>query len=96
MEKHDESQDAKAARLVRQQAALDAAIALFPTLKALSVVLGLENYQTLQKWRDTEVPIEWAADVETAAGGKVPKRALREDWDWFVLGRLRTQRRRRA
>lgn len=96
MERHDESQEDKAARLLRQRDALKAAIALFPTLKAFADALELENYQTAQKWPDTELPIEHVADVEYITGGKVPKRALREDWDRFVLGRLRLKRRRKA
>lgn len=72
--------------LARQRAALEAAVADVGGYTAMGQCFGL-SYQAIQKWRATQVPLEYVADIERLTDGRITRRQLREDWDATLYGR---------
>lgn len=66
-------------RQSRQRSALNRAIAYCQTIKAMADALEV-SYQTVQGWRETGVPLERCAQIETLCKGKVQCHELNEDW----------------
>lgn len=65
-----------------KNAALEKAIAKFPTLNAFAEAVGVESYKTVQQWRKNGVPARHCAKVESLTG--VKRKQLRpKDWQKY-------------
>lgn len=66
-------------RQERERCALNRVIAHFVSLSALAKALDV-TYQTIQCWRDTGVPFDRCAELETLVRGAVQCHELNEAW----------------
>lgn len=71
--------DTTPSRQQRQRAALDKVVAHFGSMQTLARALDI-SYQAIQGWRESGVPFERCAELETLVRGAVQCHELNEDW----------------
>lgn len=67
-----------------QNSALAKAIALYPTLAAFSIAVGVK-YQVVQQWLVNGVPAEYCPLIERLTAGAVRCEDLNSKVDWAYL-----------
>ena len=65
--------------------AMHEAVQIAGGVVALTRLLGLKNYQTVQQWVSSRPPVRVCPDIERVTNGRVTCERLRSDVDWGYL-----------